>query len=167
MFKTQRNKCDSLRGKRIITFIEDVTKKAATSKSLWKFVRLFLTHRNCQKQKDIVLIDNDKVIDEVLSQPLADAMNNSISKGVFPDNAKVTTVSPVNKQLTSVNFLPYIAAYSESYNTLFHEFIRLLEEWRKNLDKSYVVGGVLMNLSKAFDYIPHDLLIAKLSEALI
>ena len=106
MFKTKRNKCDSLWGKRIITFIQDVTKKAATSKSFWKFVRLFLTHRNCQKQNDIVLIDNDKVIDEVLSHSLADAINNSISKGVFPDNAKVTTVSPINKQLTSVNFLP-------------------------------------------------------------
>ena len=36
--------------------------------------------------------------------------------------------------------------------------IRLLQEWRENLDKNYVVGGVLMDLSKAFDCIPHDLL---------
>ena len=41
--------------------------------------------------------------------------------------------------------------------------IRLLEEWRENLDKNYVVGGVLMDLSKAFDCIPHDLLLAKLA----
>ena len=41
--------------------------------------------------------------------------------------------------------------------------IRLLEEWGENLDKNYVVGGVLIELSKAFDCLPHDLLLAKLA----
>ena len=41
--------------------------------------------------------------------------------------------------------------------------IRLLEEWRENLDKNYDVGGVLMDQSKAFGCVPHDLLLAKLA----
>ena len=41
--------------------------------------------------------------------------------------------------------------------------IRLVEEWKKHLDNNEVVGVVLMDLSKAFDCIPNDLLIAKLS----
>ena len=60
------------------------------------------------------------------------------------------------------NISPFISAYRKNYNTQ-HVLIRLLEEWRENLDKNYVVGGVLMDLSKAVDCIPHDLLLAKLA----
>ena len=52
--------------------------------------------------------------------------------------------------------LPLILAYKKSYNTQY-VMIRLLEEWRENLDKNYVVGGILIDLSKAFDCVPHDL----------
>ena len=39
----------------------------------------------------------------MLSQPLADAINNSISKGVLPDYAKVASVSPMEKQSDDKN----------------------------------------------------------------
>ena len=55
----------------------------------------------------------------------------------------------------------FLSAYRKAYSTQ-HVLIRLIEEWKSNLDKGYVVGAILMDLSKAFDCVPHDLLIAKL-----
>ena len=38
----------------------------------------------------------------------------------------------------------------------------MIELWKEALDKGKSVGGISMNLSKAFDTLNHDLLIAKL-----
>ena len=52
--------------------------------------------------------------------------------------------------------------YRKVYNSQ-HVLIRLLEEWRQHLDNNKVVGGVFVELTKAFDCVPPDLLIAKLA----
>ena len=55
-----------------------------------------------------------------------------------------------------------ISAYRKNYSSQ-HVIIRLPEEWRKNLGDNLVVAAVLADMSKAFDCILHDLLIAKLA----
>ena len=59
-------------------------------------------------------------------------------------------------------FSPFLSAYQEKYR-MQDVLIRLVEESKKNLDNNEVVGGVLMDLPKAFNCIPHDLLISKFS----
>ena len=54
-----------------------------------------------------------------------------------------------------------MAAYRVYYCSS-HVLIRLIEHWKKVLDENFVAGTVLTDLSKAFNCIPHDLLIAKL-----
>ena len=62
----------------------------------------------------------------------------------------------VNKILSK-----FISAYRKQYSTN-HVLKRLIEEWKIWIDNKKCVGSVLMDLSKAFDSIPHDLLIAKM-----
>ena len=40
----------------------------------------------------------------------------------------------------------------------------LLEHWLKDLLAKMKIGAILMDLSKALDYMPHDLLVAKLED---
>ena len=56
----------------------------------------------------------------------------------------------------------YLVAFRKGFGCQ-TTLLRLAEDWKKDLDKQQYVGAVLMNLSKAFDCLPHDLITAKLS----
>ena len=80
---------------------------------------------------------------------------NTFSK-IFEKNLKEQLTPFLDETLST-----FIAAYRKAYSTQ-HVLIRLVEDWKSKLDNDFLVGSVFMDLSKAFDSIPHELIIAKL-----
>ena len=57
---------------------------------------------------------------------------------------------------------PFLFGYRKGYSTQYL-LLGLIEKWKSMLDKHRFAGVILMDLSKAFDTINHDLLLAKLN----
>ena len=55
----------------------------------------------------------------------------------------------------------YLCGFRKGYSTQ-HALMRLIEKCKETLDKNGHAGALLVDLSKAFDCLDHDLLIAKL-----
>ena len=89
--------------------------------------------------------------------------NNYRPVSVLPTTSKLIEAS-MNVQIQSFIsqiYSPYLAAFRRNYSTQ-HVLLKLVEEWKEAVDRGLVAGAVLMDLSKAFDCLPHDLLIAKM-----
>ena len=56
---------------------------------------------------------------------------------------------------------PYLCGYRKGYNSQY-ALLTMIEKWKMSVDNRGLAGGILMDLSKAFDTINHQLLIAKL-----
>ena len=56
---------------------------------------------------------------------------------------------------------PFFCGFRSRYSTQ-HALLNLVNKWHSCLDNSGVVGTILMDLSKAFHCLPHELVLAKL-----
>ena len=138
-----------------------------------------------------MLCENDVISSKFLrigGAPLAalisDIVNMSVSECTFPDILKYAEIASLFKRLKNIDpFCIYstVKIYENVFNiqksqyfglTKFpsgfrHKYscqatlVRMIEEWKEALDNGKMVGTVAVDLSKAFDSLPHDLLIAK------
>ena len=58
-------------------------------------------------------------------------------------------------------FNTYLSAFRPGYGCQ-STLLRIIEDWKQALDDKKYVAAILMDLSKAFDCLPHDLLLLKL-----
>ena len=79
----------------------------------------------------------------------------AISK-IFERIMQKQIISYVNEFLS-----PYLCGYRKGFNTQ-HALTVMIEKWKCALDNKKHAGAVLMDLSKAFDTLDHELMIAKL-----
>ena len=70
----------------------------------------------------------------------------------------------LNSQLTEYfnhHFDIFLSAFRAQYGCQ-STLSRVIEDWKQALDQNKFVAAILMDLSKAFDCFPHDLLLLKL-----
>ena len=89
------------------------------------------------------------------------------------ENYRPVSVLPLISKIFERIIYDQLSSYLEKYlnnilcgfrkaHSTQHALFKLLQAWQEELDKSGLVGTILMDLSKAYDCLPHDLLIAKL-----
>ena len=128
----------------------------------------------------------------VYTKELTTIINNCLKDGLFPNELKLADVSPIftkdvlNKEnyrpvsilshmskvfetifykqidrFMTLKFSPFLFGFRKNHNSKY-SLLKIIEVWKKNLDKRNEIVVILTDLSKAFDTINHSLLLTKL-----
>ena len=95
--------------------------------------------------------------------------NNALDKSNYRPVSILPVISKffewaIHEQLTEYfnnHFHPFLSAFRSGYgcNTT---LLKIIEDWKQALDQNKYIAAVLMDTSKAFDCLPHKLLLLKL-----
>ena len=130
----------------------------------------------CQESEIPVKVIKDTI--DIFSEFIFHNFNKSIFDATFPSELKNADVIPVFKKkdrnnienYRPVSILPNLSKIYERclYDQMYKYFNHILSKWQCGFRKGFSTtlsqhGAILTDLSKAFDSILHDLLIAKLA----
>ena len=115
--------------------------------------------RNCTFPDKLKMADISPIFKKVDST----SVTNYRPVSILPTISKIYERLIQNQLLEYIDkFLsPFMCGYRKGYSAQY-ALVALLEKWKTTLDKQGYAGAILMDLSKAFDTIDHDLLVAKL-----
>ena len=95
--------------------------------------------------------------------------NSTLDKGYYRPVSILPILSKLYERSMNVQLMDYFKNYFNAYLSAFRPgygcqstLLRILEDWKQVLDDKKYVAAILMDLSKAFDCLPHDLLLLKL-----
>ena len=128
---------------------------------------------------------------DVFSDFLCSSFNSSIKVSKFPENLKQADITPAYKKVKKMSketidqsafsqicqkylknlcsnkchnffktFSKYQCEFRKGFSTQ-HCLLAILEKWKRSIDNGKMFGALLTDLSKAFDCLDHELLIAK------
>ena len=114
---------------------------------------------------DMIPLKLVKIAASVLCQPLSIAINNSLSKGIFPDDAKIAMVSPLDKGTKKndiSNFRPVsiLTTFSKIYERVTKKLIDkamgkylspLISAYRQNYSTQHVLIRLLEEWREGLD----------------
>ena len=147
-------------------------------------LKVFLSKMNPKKAVGFDQIPSKllKIASRELSGPLNYLINCSINASTFPKSLKYAEVATLFKSkyfFNKENYRPLnlskiyermlydqmFAFFENIFNDMLAAYrprygcppvlLKLIEDWKNALDKKENIGAILMDLSKAFDCIPH------------
>ena len=96
--------------------------------------------------------------------------NDPLDKKNYRPVSVLTNISKVFEKVICEQLCLYFNDIFDNFLCAFRKghgcqtvLLRILEDWREALDKNLYTAAILMDLSKAFDCLPHNILLEKLS----
>ena len=94
---------------------------------------------------------------------------NTLDKGNYWPVSILPMISKIFERAVNSQIVKFFDSHFHTFLSAFRKgygcqtaLLKVIEDWKKALDQNKYVVAILMDLSKAFDCLPHDLLILKL-----
>ena len=141
---------------------------AGRPKDFWNSLRLLMHSKRSPRNGYFTLKENNTIIKD--QNLVAEAMNNYFTNIVDSLNIHPYTTFESQSHVSNIpkhvhwnhNQFDFIWPGYRKYPFRPTALLSLTEQWKDDLDKHNIIGTIAIDLSKAFDCLPDDLILKKL-----